>query len=608
VQRPAKTLPKPGDPLPRFIDTLGIALNDSKKFEVMVYSPDHPSIKVALIEHRLAVADLLAPIKAEALGHIAHAVGTHYALLLTPTFDRQGFAADMNFLSDSDSTQWRSALQDRVVVENIQGRQHLKPAAVIALAVDAITGRVGAPSHLADGLKIAPDRLIRMTPKKSRAETARANTDSHPAGATPDAPVATKPKPDSTGASAPSDATAKTGATDGAGSDAAQPSDKSASQPSARKSAAKKTDAKKSVAKKTDTGAARVATANQGAHPPIAAGSAPKSGAATGDAEGTDTITPVARPDYAGMAQRYQASGDLASAIFFWRRAIDLDPYNAELRRHLIQSYVDRHLAAAARQEATRSLTLMPGDVGLMHLYADTLVASGDVPGALKVYRDLAQRAPQDVTAQVALADALLADNQFAAAIDAYQAATRIDAHSPLPHRRLARVYFGRADSDLTQYDESLKEITLARSLTPAGDTSSYESDYVPLMLRLDARLHDLADTLQNLYEAAVQGKKTTTELQRATTDLRERVTRLADYLDALPPAAGQDDAHAHYTQAAALLLQGVGTFRRYLTGANVTLEDARGPMQVARMDTLGALNQAGKRLAAAGNAVKGNN
>ena len=51
----------------------------------------------------------------------------------------------------------------------------------------------------------------------------------------------------------------------------------------------------------------------------------------------------------------------------------------------------------------------------------------------------------------MALGDALLSNSQYADALKAFEAAAVNDPKSPLPHRRLARVFVARAGSDPAQ-------------------------------------------------------------------------------------------------------------------------------------------------------------
>src|SRR5262249_4042869 len=130
------------------------------------------------------------------------------------------------------------------------------------------------------------------------------------------------------------------------------------------------------------------------------------------------------------------------------------------------------------------------------------------------------------------------------------------------PPLRLARAMAGRAAADLTQYPASLAQVQKARDLIPASDTRSYQEDYIALMRLMESRLTDLMDELQIDYQARVQGKRTGTALLRQTAYLKQRAEALADYLEKLPSAAGQEVTQAHYKLAATLLLQGIGFFR----------------------------------------------
>lgn len=599
IDRSSHSKTRRPDPITLLANTLQSAVDESGKFQVIFYSPDQPGVKRALLEHSLSVSDLIEPIQPEALERIAHAVGAHYALLLHPTVLQDGIDSELTFLTDSDLGSWRTALTDHIATSFFVGHRRLKPDAVAAVTVDAITARLGFPSRLADKLHIVPDRIVRLSPAKADKEKTDARSDrqsSQQAAASTEKKRGRHNKSDqgngtavrrSDGLNKP-DTNGERNAGDGATSKVVEgqkptnglyiPLDK--------------------APEKIDLPAIRKPRANKSSrgrsHPGKQMRNPIVSQAPSIASLPVQHNAPT-RPEYAQMALRSRQSGDLASAITYYRRAINEEPYDASLRQQLILVYLQRHLVDIALEEAQRAQALMPQDSLIGRVYGDTLYARGDISGALKVYRELIQHAPQDIGARVALADALLADSQYAEALRGYEEATKIDPKSPLPHRRLARVYAERAGGDSTQYQESLHQLELSRTLTPPTDVDSYQGDYLSLMHQLDIRMRDMANGVQSLYEAAIQGKKQPAELQRVTADMKERAGALSDYLDKVTPAAGLDEAHNHYSQAAALLLQEIGTFRRTLNNNGLTLQDVHATLQVARADTFSELATAAK-------------
>ena len=105
--------------------------------------------------------------------------------------------------------------------------------------------------------------------------------------------------------------------------------------------------------------------------------------------------------------------------------------------------------------------------------------------------------------------------------------------------------------------------MTQARSLTPPTDTQTYQSDYIEIMLLVESRMKEMLDQANETFNGV--GKRAPGELQRVATDLNERAESASDFLDKLPPAAGQETTHAHYAQGAALLVQAMGYLRKYV-------------------------------------------
>ena len=248
-----------------------------------------------------------------------------------------------------------------------------------------------------------------------------------------------------------------------------------------------------------------------------------------------------------------------------------------------------------------------PADADLSRLYANCLTAKGNTTAATKLLRDIVTANPKNTAAQVALGDALLSDSQYAEALKAFEAAAANDPKSPLPHRRLARVSVARAGSDPAQYAVCLQEVAQARSLTPPTDTQTYQSDYIEIMLLVESRLKEMLDQTNETYNGV--GKRTPNGVQRAANDLNERAKSASNFLEKLPPAAGQETTHAHYEQGAALLVQATGYLRKYLKTNDMQIAQS---LRGTRVDALSEFTNAHTRLTTAravlekGNAATG--
>lgn len=590
--------------------TLRSTLRESEKYQVILYRPDQPRIRRAVLEHALTAEDLTEPLTAQAMQKLAAVVGAQYVLAVHAALDNAGMKTELRLLEDMGQGAWRSPLTETLTFAPAIGKRRLKQSELVALTVDAIGTRLGIASHLAEKLKLDTREVSGKPnkPEKQPKQSAEQAAQSPPAVTEPSASTETSAR--------------KAPDTRVVTPDTASPEDAPVT-PVTPKLKPKP----KQTSHRAGSGSRRVAK-NSAKAPAKTAGSSDVSAPGANGTRGNETVAasktadkdkqkfgslapdnnpsdneaqPIlvppptdAHPDYVTEAARYRQSGDLASAITSLRRAINDKPRDPALRRQLIQMYQERHLTQAALDETNRALQLAPNDGDLQRLHATALLDAGDAAAALTTLRQAVQAHPDDVAAQVALGDALLADNQYDAALATYRTAERADPKSPLPHRRLARVFAARAASNPTQYAASLDEVTKARALTPAQDIETYQSDYVALMKRLDARLRDLVDELQNLTLDQHDGKRTGDVARRAASDLRERTIALSDYLEKLPPAVGQDATHAHYQQGAALLLQAIGLFRTFLNQGDTHIEDE---MRAGRADALSEINAASKLL-----------
>lgn len=534
---------------------------NSGKFQVLRYSADLPSIRRAVREHTIAVSDLAAPVPQATIQRIARAVGAQYIFAYSTVVDREGMKTDARFEDSVSQQAWRTVWAEQLDVAAVVERRRLKVTDMAALTTDTIGERTGIPSHLAAGLHMRPSKVIHIAGSGAPAKkaigadqpTPSAAADASTSGQTPPSDGETPATPQSPGRGA---ATAHT------------------------------------VRPQEPTGMASQTSPNGLPAQPPGVDGLPAAVTLAPDA----APAPQVRPDDIVMAAHYHDSGDLANEVLALRRAINAHPFDAGLRRRLVEAYEARHMLDAALDEANRTVTLSPTNGEVQRLKGDCLLARGDTTGARAAYQEAVRLDPNDTTARVALGDALAADGQYAEAVDAYLAAAKADPRSALPHRRLARVMTQRASGDAAQYTASLAEIARARALTPVSDTDTYHDDYIVLMRLLESRLRDILDEVQNNVAANDQGKRSAVELMRAVEDMKERTQALAGYLDKLPPAVGEDVTHAHYQQTAALTAQTISLLHDFLASGDTRTE---GALRSTGLDALRELAVASKRLGA---------
>lgn len=575
-------------------DRLRDMLRESRKFDVQTFGIKQAIIQRALLEHAITTNDLIPPFKTDALQRVARAVGARYILRFSVNQTTDTATADTLFLESVGLEEWRTLFSEQIVTENKVSRRltdknrlvsrRMNTSELADMIVDQIGARMGLPSRKpaqpADATGRATKAPDDKTAKTADTGTSGANSDFVPIAGS-DAKPDVKARPDKTNQN-------KTNQNQ-------KPSGNDRSVPvkdDPKSQAGKKTATKEPPTNGTEKNPARPAA------PGDSNGFSADTTPGRADPPTLAPTPPASRLDPEAQANRFRQSGDLANVITSLRHAINERPRDAGLRRELVQAYQERKLFDAALAEVNRALQLSPKESSLHRLRGDTLLARGDTAAAMQAYREAIQNDPNDIASQVALGDALLTDNQFAEAINTYTSAAKNDPKSPLPHRRLARAYAGRAGSDITQYAASLEQIQQARALTPAADTETYLDDYIALMHLMETRMRDILDQSQNTYRAVVSGKTTDkNELKRLGTDMKDRASAAADYLDKLPPAAGQDATHARYQQAAALLTQTISLFRDFAATGDTLTEEK---LKSTQLDTLRTLNAAGKRLNAA--------
>lgn len=575
---PPNATPLEKDLRDRLRITLRDAINASGRFQAHSFRPGDSLVRRALNEHLIGADDLVEPFTDEKLQRISKAIGAHCFLHFSLRIDGRAGAGNavttVNAQQLATVSQWIVLTQGDVAVPLTMARRRLKPDDIVNLTIDDLLSRFGIVSHLAGNLHIIPDRTIaRGAPRERKPAPEREK----PRKALPG-----DPKVGESGTASEASPTAETG-------DVGVPT-RAAPAPNGQKGN------RASAAVKGTTDTARFDTKRPS--PPT------ELDANAGKLPTQPTVAPPpapTRPDYEAQAARYRQSGDVTNTVLALRKAVNERPGDSNLRRQLIQAYQTRRMPDMARSEALRALQFDPSNSTLFRLYGEVLMTQGDLQGAMQAFRDGVRANPDDITCQVALGDAYLADNRYPDALAIYTDSAKKEPKSPLPHRRLARAYAARAATDPALYASSAAEMLTAKSLTPDGDTAGYFDDYVPLLRTLEANIRAVMDDLQSANQARVQAARSADVLLRSAADLKQRSLGIADFLDKLPPSSGQALTQAHYAQAAAHLLQSVGFFKELLGRGDDRTVDA---MKSAQIQAQRELTEAGRRLSSARNVV----
>jgi tetratricopeptide (TPR) repeat protein len=583
MQRPANAGPaRRDDPNVALRIALRDILRDSGKFRALAFDPTDPTIDRALKERRIAAADAVEPISQEAMERSARALGASYILTFRVVQARTGMGTDTRLLETVGKEGWRTVFLDEQNIPFHLGKRRLKPAEIITIASDAIGVRMGLSSQLPDDLRFrTPTGFTLPRPAERAANPPRAPQNTRTAEKTPPEKVENNPEPEVKPEVAPkSDDPNKTRAN--------RPQTKpEKTRPEKRPEQTKPMVTQKPEEKPTP----RIENTE-----PLVKPLTPEVVIRQDDAPRNtepDTNSAGTKLDNEALAARYRQAGDLANVITSLRRAINERARDMGLRRQLILAYQERKMLEAALAEAERALQLTPSDPAILRLLGDTMLAKGDIPGAEKAYREAMRLDPGNVASQVALGDALLADGKTEEAFKIYDAAAKADPKSPLPYRRLARAMVSRAAGDIKYYEVSLTHIQQMRALLLPSDTETYREDYGAILRLMESRLRDMLDELQGLGRAYKMGKNVN-ELRRSLTDLKERAVAATDYLEKMPAAVGHNVTHAHYQQAASLVLQALSLFRENLDKPDTSTEEA---CLGAQVDARRELTAANKRL-----------
>lgn len=547
--------PRKDDPAPWVRDYVREALQDVGKHEVITFTADDAKVKRALTDRVLDAKDLDQPYTHEALEKFASLFGVNRVLYAILTETKKGLRANVLLIGSVGRQTWQTLLTDELSTGEVLGSQQfvagekrvtlkLGKKDLNAMISDDIIIHLGLPSQLNERMPSLAALRLAQNP---------ANAVKTP----PKDPLKTPTPPDKTGV--------KPAPSEGA-KDPAPP--------------------KGTAPEKGATGKTPPATPNP---------NRPNGDIATA----TDVISlplNVQKTDSEEQLRHYRQEKDLANVILSLRRALNERPNELVLREQLAQAYQDKGLWGMAKSEVERAMLLQPESAILRRLYGNILFNQGDVPGALKSYREATRLDPKNVLAQIALGDALLADNQFKDAFDVYETAIKNSPDSPIPYRRIARALLSRADSDPKNYDASVENLLKAKAKTPPAETDGYTEDYIAIMRLMESRIRDMASELQNGLPAYRQGKIKAADLNRALSDMKERAKNAEDYLDRLPTAAGHDPTQAKYQQAAAFLSQAVSLFRAYLQDGDAMTETA---LRTTLINANRELNAANARLLA---------
>jgi tetratricopeptide (TPR) repeat protein len=576
--------------------TLNTVFSNSGKFQlVYTFTPFMPVLNQAVRNHLLQASDLEEPLKPASVHKIAKVLGATTILLFHSVQEKADIHTEVLIEESAGVDSWRSVVSNQFRTPLTVAHKKLTLDEIVGVNVDAIARAMKVPSHLVEDmhLEVALPPIQPMVAKSTKPDTKSTPKDNvvstpPPTSSTGEAAVADPP---AAVATTPTD-TQPAQSTKVPKPDKAKPTRAVAVPPTTSGSTGTPTTVQKQPKKQPDPVITPLPTPENNLPPDGAQ-------AFSLDTQRTvvaETISNAAR------AARYRVSGDLPSAILYFRRAIDDNPNDIETRKLLIQAYQDFNAPDLAEAELTRTLKLGTPSAGLYRMVGAAQYSNGHIPEAAAAYQSALELAPHDAGIRLAYGDMLLGTGDSAGAAKQFALAAADAPNSPEPHRRLAKAALQKASSDAAQYAACLDEIKKTRALIAPSEIKSYLADYYALMKIMESRLTDILDQVDSVQVSFLKGTADGNACVRLAVDMNERAQAASDFLDALPAAAGQDGVHALYQEGAASVLASISYLKSLAKSHDQQYDTKlRSEKTSARHD----ITEAGKRLQSAKAAIE---
>jgi tetratricopeptide (TPR) repeat protein len=180
----------------------------------------------------------------------------------------------------------------------------------------------------------------------------------------------------------------------------------------------------------------------------------------TADAEKAYNAALAVEPDnedaLTGLAMVYGNMGDTEKAIEKLKAATDKSPNERSLMI-LAKAYEDQKNYKDAADALRKALELQPENDRLARSLAEDLLFSDQLDEALKIYQDLATRAPKDPLIPLRMADIYRGKHDYAKAHQAIDMAKKVDPDGLEPRQEEVRVF--QDEGKLDQAIAGLKNI-----------------------------------------------------------------------------------------------------------------------------------------------------
>lgn len=277
----------------------------------------------------------------------------------------------------------------------------------------------------------------------------------------------------------------------------------------------------------------------------------------------TEPVTPaVDAGKHVELGDKFAKSGDSASAILEYRRAIDTDPNNVETRVKLAQLYESRKMFTQAQDELDRARIIAPQNEAVLREIEALKSAMADSMSKQKAETTTSpsQQAAPNVQSLILAGDAAWRKLQFDEAERMYRlaagsAGAGIDAHDRLALLLLAVGKFDDAAAEVGKIGE------LDQNPDPTAFAQRYGRFQVYLTRHITAALKDYDSNASSFADK----RMTREEYYRQMQSMVTRVESIIRFVDVLPPPEPAASARKHQSLGLSLLSQACAHMVDYL-------------------------------------------
>ena len=252
--------------------------------------------------------------------------------------------------------------------------------------------------------------------------------------------------------------------------------------------------------------------------------------------------------------------GEIASAISYYRDAINGAPLSVVPRLKLAQAYLQGGFRDKALDEAKRALQVSPDSIPvqefLTHLDADENTSEG----AVAMYEGLVEKNPTDPGVHIELGDADWNNDDVARAETEY----KIALHLSKPGDYRAASQLGRLYAIQSRYDDALGV------LKGIGEADRYSLE----ITIIQDRMENLVTTLSTAREEFDAGKSSHEEIYDVAKKVSADAGGLSTFISDITPPQDCRISHLHRKLAADLIGQESDDIQRFIETSDGDLEN----------------------------------